>query len=307
MPENGHLAEKKLPLAAGLPVRVVRLSAVRPLAARDGGDAFEAAAGEPHFHLAGQVYLLEAGLVTIDSPRGRLVAVPRRLGWIPPGVLHRALGHGPISGLVGHVVLEACESLPPEPALLEAGDLAGPLMARLAAWRGEVGDQRTARLAEALLDELAAAPQAGPTLPLPQSEGLRRLCEALMAGGEASEPADWARGQNVSLRTLTRRFEAETGLTPLAWRRALRLTRARELLADGEAVSQTAWRVGYESVGAFIEAFKAVFGLTPGAWAKLAGAVEVEEAGAEEGETEEGGTEEGEGEEARKGRKGRKR
>jgi AraC-like DNA-binding protein len=230
----------------------------------------QSSAYDLHVHLAGQIYFLEAGLVTIDSRRERLLAAPRRPGWIPPGTPHRALDHGPISGLVGYVSLEACESLPPEPAVLEAGDLIGPLMARLAAFKGSAADQRTLRLAEALLDELALAPRAGPGLPIPQSEALRELAASEMDAEMAGDVSDWAKRLGVSPRTLTRRFVSETGLTPRDWRRALRLAKARELLAEGEAVSQTAWRVGYESVAAFIQSFKAVYGLTPGAWAALA-------------------------------------
>ena len=48
------------------------------------------------------------------------------------------------------------------------------------------------------------------------------------------------------------------------WRTQLRLHHAQVLLADGEAVTRTAHACGYRSTSAFIDAFRAAYGTTPG-------------------------------------------
>ena len=63
---------------------------------------------------------------------------------------------------------------------------------------------------------------------------------------------------------VARRFAAETGLTFGAWRRRARLLAAIERLAGGEAVTVVALEAGYDSVSAFIHAFRRDLGVTPG-------------------------------------------
>jgi transcriptional regulator GlxA family with amidase domain len=49
----------------------------------------------------------------------------------------------------------------------------------------------------------------------------------------------------VSERTLTRRFGAATGLTPLAHQQALRVERAEHLIGHGATVAAAAHAVGF--------------------------------------------------------------
>ena len=49
-----------------------------------------------------------------------------------------------------------------------------------------------------------------------------------------------------------------------AWRQQLRLGRALEKLAAGQSVTAVAFESGYGGVSAFVAAFKATFGRTPG-------------------------------------------
>jgi len=70
----------------------------------------------------------------------------------------------------------------------------------------------------------------------------------------------------MSSRTLTRRFEAELGLTLRSWKRRLRLFRAIELLGGGLSVTTTAMELGYGSASAFIFAFRSELGYSPHAY-----------------------------------------
>ena len=73
-----------------------------------------------------------------------------------------------------------------------------------------------------------------------------------------------ARGAGASTRTIERLFRDETGLSFGAWRQRARLARALQLLADDATVTQAAIAVGYESVSAFVAAFRRTVGITPG-------------------------------------------
>jgi AraC-like DNA-binding protein len=61
----------------------------------------------------------------------------------------------------------------------------------------------------------------------------------------------------------TSETEKETGMTIGKWRQQSRLLHALRLLASDRPVSAVAFEVGYESVSAFIAAFKRYFGTTP--------------------------------------------
>jgi AraC-like DNA-binding protein len=64
-------------------------------------------------------------------------------------------------------------------------------------------------------------------------------------------------------RTLARAFVAGTGLPFGRWRALLRLQAALPRLAAGEPVGNVARQVGYESVSAFVAAFRRETGVTP--------------------------------------------
>jgi AraC family transcriptional activator FtrA len=69
---------------------------------------------------------------------------------------------------------------------------------------------------------------------------------------------------NMSTRTLTRKFEAETGGGALKWVMERRVERARALLEDSDLnVTDIAFRTGFGSLATFRRQFHAVTGTTP--------------------------------------------
>ncbi|WP_146341785.1 helix-turn-helix transcriptional regulator [Nesterenkonia sp. NBAIMH1] len=93
----------------------------------------------------------------------------------------------------------------------------------------------------------------------------------------ARNPADerslkgWSETLHLSERTINRALLDDIGMTFAPWRRLLRIDRARSLIADGESVSTTSWRVGYASPSAFISAYRQVVGETPGGRGAMTG------------------------------------
>jgi AraC-like DNA-binding protein len=80
-----------------------------------------------------------------------------------------------------------------------------------------------------------------------------------------------ARAASTPRATLTRRFAALTGQSPMAYLTAWRMSLAARRLRDGDAtVRQIAKEIGYDSEFAFARAFKRATGSAPGQYRKLA-------------------------------------
>jgi transcriptional regulator GlxA family with amidase domain len=79
--------------------------------------------------------------------------------------------------------------------------------------------------------------------------------------------AELAKAANLSTRTLTRRFRAQTGATPLNWLTRRRVDAARELLETTDtSVEQVGVLVGLPAATTFRERFRTVAGVTPSAY-----------------------------------------
>ncbi|MGH3388023.1 MAG: GlxA family transcriptional regulator [Actinomadura sp.] len=106
--------------------------------------------------------------------------------------------------------------------------------------------------------------------PLPERDGLslaRTRAWALSRLDQRLTLDDLARHANVSIRTLTRRFRAETGLAPLQWLLHQRIERARELLeATALPVDEVARSSGLGSADSLRTHLLRHVGLTPTAY-----------------------------------------
>lgn len=102
-------------------------------------------------------------------------------------------------------------------------------------------------------------------------EGFRRLCRArdllLEVRDEPLSIKDLAREVHISPFHLIRQFEAVFGETPNQFRQALRIERARSLLATGHrSVTDVCMEVGFSSLGSFSLLFTRRVGETPSAY-----------------------------------------
>jgi AraC-like DNA-binding protein len=104
------------------------------------------------------------------------------------------------------------------------------------------------------------------------SAGVREAQSRILQ--RAAEPIDFAalaRELGASYTAFRRSFRQQTGVAPAQFQSAIRLNRARDLLAGTElTVSEIAGRVGYETVFYFSRAFKKKTGLTPKAYRQQA-------------------------------------
>jgi AraC-like DNA-binding protein len=122
-----------------------------------------------------------------------------------------------------------------------------------------------AHLLAVIRDQLRALPERPLHIPRPREPRAVRLAELLEKSPEDRRSLTvLCRGVGASRRTLERIFSRETGMSIGRWRRQHRLGHALGLLAAGTPVTSVALDVGYDSPSAFVAAFRAAFGQTPG-------------------------------------------
>ncbi|SAI66438.1 AraC family transcriptional regulator [Bordetella ansorpii] len=225
-----------------------------------------------HHHARGQLLGATRGLLSVAAGDGQWVVPATHAVWIPPDVAHGLRSHGPFAGWSVYVAPHACGGLPQAPCILAVSGLLREAVVRVAAWPAgsDALDAAQHRLGGVVLDEIRTLPHEALGLPMPRDARLRRIAQALCDAPDDARPlGDWAQWAGLAPRTLMRRFVSETGFSFTAWRQRVRLLRALELLAAGNAVTAVALDLGYESVSAFIALFRRTFGTTPGRYPGL--------------------------------------
>jgi len=219
-----------------------------------------------HDHPWGQLVYARSGVMRVTTP-GRAWTVPStRAIWLPPRLVHQIVMQGEVAMRTLYIAPDRAAALPAEAGALEVE----ALLRELILYVLTIGmlDSREAahdRLAGVLIDRIVAARPVDLFLPWPNDPRALALAERLLRSPtERREIAALARAAGASLRTLQRLFLAETALTIEAWRQKARLVHAASLLSLGASVTTAAADCGYDSLSAFIAAFRRQFGVTPG-------------------------------------------
>ena len=214
-----------------------------------------------------QLIYATQGSLTVESPIAeRLWYVPaRRALWVPAGVACTLR----MRGAVRLRMIYVHQSLAKEARETHALNVS-PLLheAILEAVRRSVlrpDEPLTTLIAELLMTSTSAPLM----LPMPQDARALRVAKRLLRDPAKRETLmELGRGAGVSERTLERIFIRETGMRFAAWRQRLRMLESMRRLMEGDSVVSAAEAVGYESVSAFVVAFKATIGETPGQWCR---------------------------------------
>jgi AraC-like DNA-binding protein len=229
----------------------------------------EARATPSHSHPRGQLMGALSGLVSVGLDKQQWVVPAIHAIWIPPHCVHSVRSYGPFSGWSVFIAEHRCASLPREPRAIRTTALLREAVRRAATWPGDELDLARARIAEVVIDELAASKEESLGLPLPEDPRLVRITDALASDLSDNRGLEqWAAWAGLAPRTLSRRFVAETGLTFAQWRQQARLLRALELVADEVPVTTIALELGYDNVSAFIDMFRRALGTTPGRYVR---------------------------------------
>ncbi|MAB99378.1 MAG: AraC family transcriptional regulator [Pseudomonadaceae bacterium] len=219
-----------------------------------------------HSHPWVQLSYAIAGVLEVQTENARYVAPPQRAVWVPAGLVHQVSSSSRtemrslyIDCSVTGWAADSCRVLAVSPLLRELISAFSELPAEY----DEAGEG--GRLAQVLLDQLRVAREVDLVLPMPHDSRLQQLCLSLQDNPEQHATlADWSQLLGVSERTLSRLFVQDTGLTFRAWRQRLRLLGALTPLEQGARVTDVALACGYDSISAFIAAFRQHFGATPG-------------------------------------------
>ena len=227
---------------------------------------------EPRIHSRFSVTVMRsAAVVRCESSRS-LVAARNCVLLVPASQLYslRARSHATgatVTLLVGASHLNGLE-VTDRAALVTDGALVEQVEALVTQlWRPAVSLECAATM-RAVLGRLAAsAAPVGALLPR-QGTPLAAARDYLRA--HSSEPvtiAELADMMGLAESHLIRAFHREFGLPPHAYQMRLRLAIACELLASGLSVSTVAFECGFADQSHLSRNFKAVYGLTPAAWA----------------------------------------
>ncbi len=241
--------------AADEPYLVVRSSA---------SDLAPGQATPEHAHVWHQLVHAASGVLMVWADGGSWVVPSRWAVWVPAGVKHRIRAAGASAFRTIYVAPGAMAGLPRECTAITVSPLLRELVLRtIALGMLDRRDPIEWAAAVLLLDEIRRSPAPPFGLPEPRSDATRRAVELLFAGRDRSLDS-LAREVGMSPRTLERRFLAETGMSLGRWRRRGAMLAAVEQLAAGEPVKQVAATAGYATPSAFVAAFRALFGETPG-------------------------------------------
>ncbi len=218
-----------------------------------------------HVHDWHQLIYATAGVMTVHTPDGAWVVPTHRAVWVPARIEHSIEMSGAVSmrtlyfsPRTKRLLGDTCQVVSVSPLLrelvLHVSSLGG--LARHAPAQG--------RLMDVLIDQLHGVPVAALHLPQPKEPKARKVAALLLEQPDDPRPLSaLAHIAAASPRTIERSFKADTGMTFGRWRQQLRLVHALRLLASGQLVTTVALEVGYNSLSAFVHAFRKTFGTTP--------------------------------------------
>jgi AraC-like DNA-binding protein/quercetin dioxygenase-like cupin family protein len=215
-----------------------------------------------HVHGEHQLAWAARGVLTVRTETTAWVLPPTRALWIPVGVRHETLSTGAATMRAAYVRPGQCSIDWTDCTPVEAP----PLLGELIGYLEDPGlDQDHRAHGEAVLVDLlrpVAMTAVGVRMPI-EARALA-IAQALAADpADGRTLADWGHEVGASERTLARLFATDTGLSFGRWRTLVRLQAAMVSLAEGAAVGNVARSVGYDSVSAFVAAFRRETGVTP--------------------------------------------
>jgi AraC-like DNA-binding protein len=225
-----------------------------------------------HTHPWHQLVYASRGVMTVRTPEGAWVVPTNRGVWVPAGTRHSIQMSGAVSLRTLYLVPRLSNSLPGNPRVVGISPLLRELILRIVDLDSlKARNPEHAHLASVLLDQLQVMQSDAVHLPLPRDARAKRIAAMLQKQpSDTRSLVELSKFAGASKRTVERLFKFETGMGFGKWRQQLRLGHALRLLAAGDAVTTVALEVGYDSISAFISAFRMTFGKTPGQYFRAA-------------------------------------
>lgn len=221
-----------------------------------------------HAHGSDQLIYAIEGIMEVSSGRSIWTLPPQFALWLPAKTFHQIQ-------TIGLVRMRTLYFRPGMVLCRQSGSsllYVSPLLRELIIETVRLGRLRRSSPPECALRDLLAVQLASATatpLGLTMPSEPRALAVAQLISGKLTDLRSLAKlcaETGVGIRTAQRIFRRELGIDIDTWRRHARLTRAVQLLVAGHSVKEVSSRVGYKQSGAFVEAFRRLFGSTPKVW-----------------------------------------
>lgn len=219
-----------------------------------------------HQHESGQLYWLKHGVIVIETACAQWTVTPGSLGWFPAGLPHRAWAPGALQGSSLYFTPSAAAHFPAQPGIYGAERFVQALLQRAEQLsQADFAADYSQHLLMLIGYELARSAEIPLHLPLPGDRRARNVADELLNNPATVQPQQQlAQRWGLSVRTLSRLFRQQTGLSFSQWRQQAKIVVSLQWLLAGETVSEAAARSGYGNVSAYIDAFRQRFGQTPG-------------------------------------------
>ncbi|WP_037088367.1 AraC family transcriptional regulator [Neorhizobium vignae] len=220
-----------------------------------------------HTHEDAQLTFAASGMVQVHTSDGRWLVPPQLAVWIPAGIAHRVEVLNDAELWMVRVDPGAARTWSPATHLDRTFALrVTPLLRSLldAAFAKDIRSDKAELMVRLMLYELIETADAPTFLPMPTSEIGKRLAEFAFADLKNQlSIGELASRAATSVRTASRLFPMETGLTFKSWRQRARIIQAMDRLSRGVAIIRTSSDLGFSSTAAFSSAFRQVTGVTP--------------------------------------------
>ena len=220
-----------------------------------------------HAHGAAQLTFAASGIVQVHTPEGRWLVPPQLAVWVPDGVPHHVEVLTDAELWIVHwqptAVREwAPAALPDRAFALRVTPLLRSLLNET--FSAEITTLKAELIARLMLHDLTETAHAPTFLPLPTTAVGRRVADLALDDPRNELDIDaLASRAATSVRTVSRVFRAETGMTFKAWRQRARIVRAMDRLARGDPIARVSSNCGFASTAAFSCAFRQVTAMTP--------------------------------------------
>ncbi|MFT2794939.1 AraC family transcriptional regulator [Serratia sp. N21D137] len=218
-----------------------------------------------HRHRKAQLIYTVRGMIRCEVENGLWLVPPQCALWMPSNVSHNARATSQSECYCLFVEQDAIPGLPQNCCTLTVSPLLRELLLQASQFDilyPEEGPED--RIAQVLLDQLAAAPLENLHLPVSNDARIRQLTEQLLANpADKSTLGQWAQRIGMSERSLSRTLQQQMGMSFGHWRRQLHVMLALQRLTQGESVQTVALDLGYESASGFVTMFRKAVGKPP--------------------------------------------
>lgn len=218
-----------------------------------------------HSHVCSQLIHTLSGVIEVRTQLGVWMVPPGRGVWLPAGIEHSLRFIGEVRARTLFVDPLARADLSAQCQVVQISALLCELISvSLSIPPDYASGGRDERIMELLLDELRLLSELPLHLPEPKESQLLEICQQIRnALSSHWELEDVASKLGISGRTLSRRFQRETGLRFSDWVRRAKLLAGLQALAAGTSVLDVALALGYDSPSAFSAMFKRALGVSP--------------------------------------------